>query len=102
MKGYFDNQLRRTTTEDISPLQHWYQKSMVPGLNFLPNIQADTQLPFWVFTKNLSNTRHNTICPHCQQDLNPIHYLIDCPAHAACDPLTLSNTVWGQSSNYNN
>ena len=25
--------------------------------------------------------RHNTICPHCQQDFTPIHYLINCPAH---------------------
>ena len=71
-----------------SLLQKWYEKTTVPGLNFLPNRQADIQLRrlrFWFFSKqNGANTGHNTICPHCQQDFTPIHHLINCPAHTTC------------------
>ncbi|KAK2156289.1 hypothetical protein LSH36_217g05050, partial [Paralvinella palmiformis] len=36
-KGYFANQRRPITTYNTSsPLQNWYQKSTVPGLNSTP------------------------------------------------------------------
>ena len=103
IKSHFSQQLRRIATENTSPLQKWYDKTTVPGLNFLPNRQADTQLRrlrFWVFTKKYgTNNRHNTICPHCQQDFTPIHYLINCPAHPTCrqrliDQLTPQQHSW--------
>ena len=44
IKSHFSQQLRRIAMENTSHLQKWYEKTTVPGLNFLPNRQADTQL----------------------------------------------------------
>jgi len=82
---YFANQLRGMSTKHTSPRHHWYHTTTIPGLNILPNRLADTQLRrlrFWLYTKYY-NTSTNIICSHCQQDFDPIHYLIHCPAHPA-------------------
>jgi len=64
IKGHFAQQLRRIATENTSPLQNWYEKNTVPGLNFLPNREADTQLRrlrFFGFYQERSQypTQHN-------------------------------------------
>lgn len=99
---YFSKQLHLMTAEDTSPLQDWYQKTIVPGLGFIPNRLADTQLRrlrCWVYTRNFTEPNKTTICPHCQQDFNPVHYLVSCPAYPACrqrlkDQLTPEQHTW--------
>ena len=45
---------------------------------------VDTQLRrlrFWTYTRNLTGPSPLTLCRHCQQVYDPVHYLLNCPTY---------------------
>ena len=70
-------------TNYSSRYKDWYHNTTVPGLHFQTNRLTDVQLRrlrFWTYTRKFTNPPTPTLCPHCQQPYNPIHYLLNCPA----------------------
>ena len=71
-------------TDYTSASKDWYQKTTVVGHNILNNRLADTQprrLRFWAYTRNFTGPSPETLCRHCQQVYDPVHYLLNCPAY---------------------
>ncbi|KAK2145581.1 hypothetical protein LSH36_670g00039 [Paralvinella palmiformis] len=81
---FISNRLESIYTDYTSASKDWYQKTTVVGHNILNNRLADSQLRrlrFWAYTRNFTGASPLTLCRHCQQVYDPIHYLLSCPAY---------------------
>ena len=81
---FISNRLESIYTDYTSASKDWYQKTTVVGHNILNNRLVDTQLRrlrFWVYTRNFTGPSPETLCRHCQQVYDPVHYLLNCPAY---------------------
>ena len=70
--------------DDTSSSNDLYQTTKVVGHNFLNNGPADIQLKrrrFWSYTHNFTCQSSLALCLHCQQAYNPVHYVLNSPAH---------------------
>ena len=76
-----------TPNQDTAKLSTWYNKTIVPGIHIINNRIADVhirRLRCWVHTKSFVGPNNKALCLHCNQNFDPVHYLINCPAFPAC------------------
>jgi len=72
---------------DLAKAKSWYNNTIVPGIHLINNRLADIQirrLRCWVYTRAFFGINNQALCSHCNQNFDPIHYLINCPAFPAC------------------
>jgi len=71
---------------DLTKLSSLYNKTIVPGVQLINNRVANIHircLRCWVHTQIVGPNK-KALCLHCNQNFDPIHYLINCPAFPAC------------------
>ena len=82
--SFISNRLESIYTDYTSASKDWYQKITVVGHNILNNRLADIQLRrlrFWAYTRNFTGLSPLTLCRHCQQVYDMVHYLLNCQAY---------------------
>ena len=78
--------LHRPNTDQANP-NSWYNNTIVPGIHLINNRLVDIhirRIRCWVYTEHFFGINTKALCVHCNQNFDPVHYLINCPAFPAC------------------